>query len=447
MVMKEQPKKVKAANKPIKSTKKKPVRKRSGATRVRASIKTKKTGQSKAKSSIKAKSIRSKSAKSTQIKRKATPKTGQVRNKVAKKTSKKALKTAAKKTKSTKAVKGRKNKSSKSSKSSRTALKSLQKTLSTLRAHSFRLLMLSMIAVGACGFAYGHHMWAKGYAYALAINSTKQAPSKITTAGPAQSSPHFSTYPTWSQNYRTDASGKLNSKYWNIFKGAAPNGNDEEQYYTDSPSNIQIKGGALSLTAKKQNFHGYKYTSARVDTKKKLSFRYGRVDVNAKLPKGVGTWPAVWFLPANTKYRDMSPPSDKFRYLNGGEIDLIEAVGFNPNINYGVVHTRSDLTNHTDGVGSFNQSVVSSSYSDYNKYSLLWTPSSITFEVNNAPYFTYHKPAHSDYTTWSFDQPFYMIMNLAVGGVWGGQEGVNNSALPASLDIQSIYYYPYISTQ
>ena len=94
---------------------------------------------------------------------------------------------------------------------------------------------------------------------------------------------------------------------------------------------------------------------------------------------------------------------------------------------------------------------VPGNYTSYNVYSLLWTPTSLTFEVNNKPFYTYTKNPGANYTTWPFDQPFYLIMNLALGGSWGGMDtaafpgnGIDNSALPASLDIQSVYYYPYV---
>lgn len=339
----------------------------------------------------------------------------------------------------------------KSSSKSPARVKTKPKKLSKVSKYPFRILFISVLIAGATGFAYGRQMWTNGYVNALNAKQTAAAPGRITTAGPAQTSPNFSKYPTWSQNFATDSSDMPDSRYWNIYKGAPKNDNKEAQYYTDNRTNIHIKDGALSLVATHQKQPGnHNYASARVDTEKKLAFLYGRIDVTAKLPNGVGTWPAVWFLPANTKYRDLSPPSDGFRHLNGGEIDLIEEVGFNPNIEYGVVHTRSDQKNHPDGLGSFDQVEIPNNEVQYNTYSLLWTPASITLAVNNVPFFIYDKPVGSDYTTWSFDQPFYMIINLALGGVWGGEDtehfpgnGIDNSALPASMDIKSIYYYPY----
>lgn len=310
-----------------------------------------------------------------------------------------------------------------------------------------------MLIGGGIGVFYGHQVWVEGYTNALGQNSRQaaQEPGKIGSAGPAQSNSLFSTYPTWAQNFAAARPGQPDAHYWNSFKGPAQNDNHEAQYYTDDPANLQIKDGALALTATHQPMpDGYGYASARIDTENKVSFLYGRIDVMAKLPKGVGTWPAVWFLPANTKYRDLGPATDFSRHVNGGEMDLIEAVGFNPNIEYGVVHTRSDLQN-PDHIGDFNQVAVPGNDSNYNRYTMLWTPNSITYEVNGQPFFVYTKSNGADYTTWPFDQPFYLIVNLALGGNWGGADianfpgnGIDNAALPASLQIQSIYYYSYI---
>jgi len=273
------------------------------------------------------------------------------------------------------------------------------------------------------------------------------------SSGPKQTNNLFSTSPSWAQNFAGQTSGQLNSKYWNTLVGPAQNANNEQQYYNASSSNIRIENGALRLIGTHQTEpDGYQYGSARIETQGKKSFLYGRIDVEAKLPAGVGTWPAIWLLPDNDTYAQKSPANYILRYKNGGEIDILEAVGFQPNVIYGIAHTASDTYDHTDGTGSFSTIGVPNSNSSFNKYSILWTPTSLTFEVNDQPYFTYTRQNGADYKTWPFDQPFYLIANLALGGSWGGLDtadfpatkGINNGALPASLDIRSIYYYSYV---
>jgi len=281
------------------------------------------------------------------------------------------------------------------------------------------------------------------------VEKSKKKKTAVIATGPAQANPSFATYPSWSQNFVTDTSGRLDSKYWDINQGPPDNSNDESEYYTNSPTNLHIKNGALSLEATEQTDHpGYAYTSARVDTQNKKSFLYGRIDITAEVPIGAGVWPAAWLLPANNTYEDLSPANDPTRYMNGGEIDLIEEVGYLPNTEYGIIHSLSDEGN-PNGVGTYNTVQVANGNDTYNLYSLLWTPTSITFEVNNVPFYTYNKTSGADYTTWPFNQPFYLILNVALGGSWGGGDiaqfpgnGINNAALPASMNIRSIYYYP-----
>lgn len=287
---------------------------------------------------------------------------------------------------------------------------------------------------------------------AAPTTATQSPAQTAVAAGQTQSNPLFATHASWYQDFAGKTTGPLDPASWNVLIGPAENSNREQQYYTDSAANIRIENGALRLIATKQaEPAGYQYGSARIETQDKQSFLYGRMDIVAKLPHGAGTWPAVWLLPANDIYEQKSPASDPLRYRNGGEIDILEAVGFQQNKIYGIAHTAQDFTSRSDGTGSYSTVDVPTSTTDFNTYTLLWTPTTMTFEVNGTPYFTYARKANADYTSWPFDQPFYLIVNLAMGGSWGGMDtahfpdnGIDASALPASLDIRSIYYYPYI---
>jgi beta-glucanase (GH16 family) len=278
-------------------------------------------------------------------------------------------------------------------------------------------------------------------------------PKESNSTSPTQSNPQFALKPEWSQNFAEQPYHYVDPLYWTVLEGPVQNSNKEAQYYTSNASNINVENGVLHLTATNESQPGgYRYSSARIDTEGKKSFLYGRIDATVKLPSGVGTWPAVWLLPANNIYSDKSPESDNLRYKNGGEIDLIEGVGFEPNIIYSVAHTLSDSFLRTDGTGSFSNIKVPLSNTEFQKYSLLWTPDIIQVSVNDEIFFTYSRQPNADYKTWPFDQPFYLIANLAMGGTWGGMDtehypgnGIDDSALPASLDIKSIYYYPYLA--
>lgn len=311
-------------------------------------------------------------------------------------------------------------------------------------------LRLVVLLVAACGASFGTLYSRQASFINIPSGGSASGLSQKTITipnGPTQGNSLFSTYPSWIQDFASESSGSLNSKYWEVYQGPAPS-NDEAEYYTNNSANLRIEDGALILEAtKQQEPQGYSYASARIDTMGKKTFLYGRIDVTAKLPDGVGTWPAVWFLPASNKYENLSPTSDSSRYLNGGEIDLVEQVGIAKDVEYGIVHTKSDLDN-PGGVGTYNTVHVNNN--TYNLYSLLWTPTSLTFEVNNVPFYTYTETAGANYLSWPFNQPFYLVMNLAMGGSWGGGDkaeyppyGIDDSGLPASMNIQSIYYYPY----
>jgi beta-glucanase (GH16 family) len=318
-----------------------------------------------------------------------------------------------------------------------------------VRQHQHRFVLLG--AAFFCGLLIAGFHWLPlitPHATPLASSDSTSIPSGD---APTQPNPVFTKQPAWAQDFKSKTTS-LDNNTWTALVGTIDNNNREQQYYTDSASNLRIEDGALKLIGSyNPNATSNKYQSARLETQQKKTFLYGRLDITAKLPKGSGTWPAIWLLPANNTYENMSPANTPDRYKNGGEIDVMEAVGFQPTVVYGVAHTLSDTTLHPDGTGSYNTISVPNNAASFNRYTLLWTPSSLTFEVNDTPYYTYTKQANADYKTWPFDQPFYMIINLALGGTWGGMDtehfpgnGIDNKALPSSLDIQSIYYYPYV---
>jgi len=233
---------------------------------------------------------------------------------------------------------------------------------------------------------------------------------------------YLRTAPTWSQNFATGNSDQLNTKNWNVYQGAAP-ANNEAEFYTANPTNLRVENGYLNLEARKEQINGnYNYTSARINTAGKENFLYGKLAISAELPRGAGTWPAIWLYPVGNKYADMSPAGDPLRYVNGGEIDIAESIGTEPNIVYGIVHTLSSALNNPGGEGYFKKTRVPGSNTHFNNYGVEWTPNKITLSINNVPYFTYKKQAGADYKSWPFDQRFGLILNVALGGVWGSRD-------------------------
>jgi beta-glucanase (GH16 family) len=265
---------------------------------------------------------------------------------------------------------------------------------------------------------------------------------------PAGAGQEFSKCASFVLDYTKAADGQPRKTYLNIFSGR-PQTNDEAQIYTGNKNNLRIENGSLVLEARQNTDTGARYTSARVDTKHKADFLYGRLVIRAKMPAGIGTWPAIWMLPSESKYAQLSAPSDT-AHLSDGEIDIAESIGLQPNVVYGVAHSlryKNDGVDHT----FFNTVTIPGNDTSYHDYELNWTPTKITFKVDGAAFYSYDKPANADYRSWPYDQPVYLIINLAMGGSWGGQDrkhfpvdGVDPSALPASLRIQSVHYYPYV---
>ena len=205
-------------------------------------------------------------------------------------------------------------------------------------------------------------------------------------------------------------------------------GNNELQYYTDIPNNIRIHNGKLIIEARRESFQGSKYTSARIKTKN--SWKYGRFEIKAKLPKGRGTWSALWALPTDWIYGN---------WPYSGEIDILEHVGFNEGNIVGSVHTFShagDLYG-TDQQGSVN---IPNVCNEFNNYVLEWDENEISVLVNNDSIFSYVKGNRS-WKGWPFDQRYHLLFNIAIGGWWGGTEGVDDNALPAKMEIEYIRVY------
>ena len=246
-------------------------------------------------------------------------------------------------------------------------------------------------------------------------------------------------------NFSSMVDGAVNSRFLNIYSGK-PDGNQEAQLYTNNTKNISIENGSLTIRALKEQNSDYSYSSARIDTKNKKDFFYGKLEIEATLPNNIGAWPAIWMLATNRKYIGMSPETDTRRYLNDGEIDIAESVGADPNVVYGIAHSLA----HIDGQSSdyYNTVRVANNDTTFHKYGILWTPTRLSFTLDGIEYYAINKKPDADYRSWPYDQPFYLIINLAVGGSWGGilknqypPYGVNDSEIPFTMKIRTISYY------
>ncbi|MFO7611026.1 MAG: family 16 glycosylhydrolase [Clostridia bacterium] len=234
----------------------------------------------------------------------------------------------------------------------------------------------------------------------------------------------------WSDEF--DYEGLPDESKWGYDVGGEGWGNRELQYYT-ADKNAYVKDGFLTITARKEEYSGNEYTSARLVTKRKGQWLYGKIEISAKLPSGRGTWPAIWMLPARSVYGG---------WPRSGEIDIMEHVGFAQGQIHGTIHT--DAYNHMDGT-QIGKSITRDDASEvFHKYSIEWLPDKIKFMVDDKLYFIF-KPANlincpSD-EEWPFDREFYLIMNIAIGGNWGGAQGVDDSIFPQELTIDYVRVY------
>ena len=248
----------------------------------------------------------------------------------------------------------------------------------------------------------------------------------------------------WSDEF--NYKGKPDKTKWNNAIGFIAN--QEEQYYTDSLKNARVEEGTLIIEAHKETITNKdynnpellkkswmkyaaeckiaKYTSARLTTKDVAAWKYGRIEVRAKLPQGVGMWPAIWMLGEN---------KEQVGWPESGEIDIMEYVGHNKDSIFGTIHTKA--YNHNKNTEKSKSTFIDNPHDNYNVFALEWTPQKMEFLLNDV---VYNQIENENKTTaeWPFDQKFYLILNVAVGGMLGGQKGIDDSIFPQRMTIDYV---------
>jgi beta-glucanase (GH16 family) len=221
----------------------------------------------------------------------------------------------------------------------------------------------------------------------------------------------------------------INPDKWSWEINGDGGGNNELQYYTALPTNSYIENGKLIIKAIHENYQNREYTSARLRTKNKGDWLYGRIEVSAKIPIGIGTWPAIWMLPTDWTYGGW-PAS--------GEIDVMEHVGYDPNVIHGSIHTQA--YNHTIGTQKTAQLKIPTATTQFHLYAIEWFADHIDFYIDSYKYFTFNNE-NKGWQYWPFDKRFHLILNLAVGGNWGGVQGVDINAFPSQMEIDYVRVY------
>jgi beta-glucanase (GH16 family) len=218
----------------------------------------------------------------------------------------------------------------------------------------------------------------------------------------------------WEENFDGNT---LDSKKWNIEKGYL-NVNTELENY--QPGNVQVKGGNLVITAKKETVGGQKYTSGRINTSKKFNFTYGTVEARIKLPAFQGSWPAFWMLGESIT---------KVGWPKCGEIDIMEQVNTENKV-HGTLHWYSN------GQADYGLPSADTTPKEWHVYSAEWLPGSIKIFLDGKQYFV----MDTSKVPQNFHEPFYLIVNLAVGGNWPGFT-IDEKALPAQMLVDYIRVY------
>ena len=225
------------------------------------------------------------------------------------------------------------------------------------------------------------------------------------------------------------AGTELNRSHWNVEVGEKWH-NAEAQCYVDDSEHFIVKDG-LTLLAKVHPEHESKcrYQSVRMNTRGKQEWQYGTFIVRAKVGYGTGSWPAIWFLPSDI---------GKVKWPLCGEIDLMENVGRDPEVIHFSLHT--EWFNHiikTQRTAFFK---IPHIHEDFHDYKMVWTKEAISFYIDEHHYATFEKPEGDvPLESWPFDKPYYLILNIAVGGTWGGK--IEEKDMPYQMDIASVRVY------
>ncbi|MBN2486532.1 MAG: family 16 glycosylhydrolase [Bacteroidales bacterium] len=236
----------------------------------------------------------------------------------------------------------------------------------------------------------------------------------------------------WSDEF--DYNGLPDSTKWNYDVGGHGWGNDELQFYTHKRlENARVENGKLVIEAIKEDYKGSGYTSTRLVTKGKGDWLYGRVEVRAKLPKGRGTWPAIWMLPTHWTYG---------AWPESGEIDIMEHVGYDPDMVHFSVHCLDYF--FKIGTQKSSQRKMFRTDSIFYTYATEWYPDRIEGYIDDSLYFTFRNE-HAGWTKWPFDKPFHLILNIAVGGGWGAVMGIDETIWPQKMEVDYVRVYKYIS--
>lgn len=246
----------------------------------------------------------------------------------------------------------------------------------------------------------------------------------------AQYNKDFNTL-AWSEEF--NYKGHPKTEYWGYEEGYVRN--KEAQYYTRRDKrNVRVRKGCLEIVARRgklQDKDGQAgITSGSINTLGKQDFLYGRVEVRAKIPTGRGAWPAIWMMGTDRPQKG---------WPECGEIDIMENVGFDPFVFHSTVHSPGSQK-EAGKVVRTGHVKLKDAFTEFHVFAVEWIPGRMDFFVDGQKVLTYERRDDlPDY--WRFDKPQYLLLNLAVGGAWGGVEGIDESIFPLTYYIDWVRYY------
>ena len=252
-------------------------------------------------------------------------------------------------------------------------------------------------------------------------NSTKQMPG---------SPPPTGWKLVWNDEF--DGKGVPDSSNWSYAVGGHGWGNKEKQFYTEARAeNAGMRDGKLHVTARQEKWEDNDYTSARVISRGLGDFQYGRFEIRAKLPPARGTWAAIWMMPSDWDFSQGGWPDI-------GEIDIMEHVGHDPGVIHASAHSRD--YQWQKGAQKTGTIEIPTASEEFHTYMLEWSEERLAAYVDDELYFEYLNEGLGE-SKWPYNKPFYLILNVAVGGEWGNVEGIDNAAFPQTMEVDYVRVY------
>jgi beta-glucanase (GH16 family) len=239
----------------------------------------------------------------------------------------------------------------------------------------------------------------------------------------------------WSDEFNGPDGAMPDPAKWAVVSNGSGYGNNELEYYTDRPSNLHEENGKLVITARKEAYAGHDgiardYTSGRIQSQGRFELKYGRIEARIKLPKGQGIWPAFWLL--GTDFDQIGWPAC-------GEIDIMENVGFEPSRVHGSLHGPGYSGGHPL-TGAYTLPNKDRFSDGFHVFAIEWEPQTVRFYVDDVLYETQTADHLPPGTHWAFDHPFFVVLNVAVGGYWPGNPDAT-TPFPATMQVDYVRVY------